>query len=99
MACGLPVVSFDCPVGPGEIIDDGVTGVLVENGSVDALAAAIIRLIEDSGLREKLGAAARQEARRYASDTIAARWEQLFEAHAAQRAAGPGERLRWGRTG
>lgn len=86
MACGLPVISFDCPVGPGQIIDDGVNGVLVENGSIDALAAEIIRLIDDPGLRGKLGAAARRAARRYSSDTIADQWEHLFEAHTLKRA-------------
>lgn len=81
MACGLPVVSFDCPVGPAELVDHGVTGLLVDNGSVAALAREINRLIDDPGLRAKLGAAARQAAADYSSDNIAIRWEKLFEQH------------------
>lgn len=87
MACGLPVVSFDCPVGPAELVDHGVTGLLVENGSVAALAREINRLIDDPGLRAKLGAAARQAAADYSSDNIAARWEKLFEQHLAAHGA------------
>lgn len=55
MACGLPVISFDCPTGPAEIIDDGNNGILVpliagENGLVEAL----LRVIENNNLRKKL---------------------------------------------
>jgi glycosyltransferase involved in cell wall biosynthesis len=81
MACGLPVVSFDCPTGPAELVDDGVTGVLVENGSVPGLVREINRLIDDPELRAKLGMAARQAADDYSSDKIAIRWERLFEQH------------------
>jgi glycosyltransferase involved in cell wall biosynthesis len=78
MRCGLPVVSTECPVGPAEIINDGADGLLVPNGDVDAIAAALLRLINNDELRAGLGQAALRSSRRYDPASIAARYEQLF---------------------
>ena len=79
MACGLPVVSFDCPAGPDEIITDGVDGLLVPFGDVHALAEKLMTLMSDENLRKRLGQQARQTARRYEMTTIADQWTALFE--------------------
>ncbi|SCF84592.1 Glycosyl transferases group 1 [Streptomyces sp. Ncost-T6T-2b] len=55
MRGGLPVVATDCPHGPAEIIEDGVDGRLVPVGDPDAIAAALLQLIEDDGLRHRMG--------------------------------------------
>ncbi|MEU7908083.1 glycosyltransferase family 4 protein [Actinoplanes sp. NPDC049118] len=78
MRCGLPVVSTACPVGPAEIIKDGVDGLLVPTGDVDAIAAGLLRLINDDGLRAALGRAARENSRRYDPAPVAARYAELF---------------------
>ena len=79
MACGLPVVSFDCPAGPDEIITDGVDGLLVPSGDVHALAGKLMTLMADEALRERLGQQARQSARRYEMAAIATQWKDLFD--------------------
>ena len=79
MACGLPVVSFDCPAGPDEIITDGVDGLLVPSGDVYALAEKLMVLMTDENLRRRLGQQARQTAQRYEMTTIANQWIALFE--------------------
>ena len=79
MACGLPVVSFDCPAGPDEIITDGVDGLLVPSGDVHTLAEKLMVLMSDDNLRRRLGQQARQTAQRYEMTTIANQWIALFE--------------------
>lgn len=79
MACGLPVVSFDCEWGPRSIITDGHDGLLVANGQVEALSDALVRVLSDEALRRRLGSAARQSAGRYSMDVIGSKWHQFFE--------------------
>jgi glycosyltransferase involved in cell wall biosynthesis len=79
MACGLPVVSFDCPFGPGCIIKDGIDGVLVENGRVDKLADALNSIMSNPDMRRELAKNAVINVQRYRIDRIADRWRQLFE--------------------
>lgn len=79
MGCGLPLVSFDCQTGPADIIVDGYNGLLVPDGDIKGLAAALNRLIEDPVMRRRMGAAGVERAKEYAPARIAARWEHLFE--------------------
>jgi glycosyltransferase involved in cell wall biosynthesis len=51
MACGLPVVSTDCPFGPSEIIEDGVSGRLVPVGNVETLAGAIHDCLQSADMQ------------------------------------------------
>ena len=62
MAAGLPVVA-SAVGGVPELVVDGETGLLVPPGEPAALAEALARLLDDPGLRERLGAAGRERAR------------------------------------
>ena len=79
MSKGLPVVSFDCPRGPSEIVHDGVDGRLVPEGDVPALTAALLELVEDPERRRAFGAAALRTAERYDAVPIARAWAALLE--------------------
>ena len=78
MSAGLPVVSYDCPTGPRDIVREGVDGYVVPNGDGDALAAALGRLMDDAEMRKAFGAAAVEGAARYDIAAIARRWEELL---------------------
>ena len=75
MSFGVPVVSFDCPNGPHEIVNDGVDGKLVENGNVKALATAVMEMIADKDTRKRMGKAAFQKySDKYILDKILLMW-------------------------
>ena len=79
MACGLPVVSFDCPCGPKDIVKDGEDGILVENGNIDLLASSLSRLMNDETLRLSISKAGQKNAQRFNIGHIAEQWRLLFE--------------------
>ncbi len=79
MACGLPVVSFDCPSGPREIIHDGEDGLLVPPNEIDALATAISRLMSSEDERKRLGRRAADVVNRFGLLRIADMWATVFE--------------------
>ena len=79
MGAGVPVVSFDCPCGPSDIIKDGQTGFLVEHRNEEELARAAIRVLSDEKLRHRLGDASFTEARRYAPERVVAMWVRELE--------------------
>ena len=79
MQCGVPVVSFDCPKGPGEIIAHGEDGILVKDGDVDAFADALLELIEDKNKRIKFGKKAVENVKRYTIDEIGKQWDEVLK--------------------
>ena len=78
MSKGVPVVSFNCPHGPKEIITNEDDGLLIRSKKAAALGEGIRRLIEDEELRRTLGANALRTAANYDMDVIGARWHDLL---------------------
>ncbi len=79
MSAGVPLVAMDCPRGPGEIVDDGKNGLLVDDGDVAGFTEALRRLVEDDDLRRACGRRAHEDARQYGIDRVLEEWLQLFE--------------------
>ena len=74
----LPVVAFDCPNGPGEIVVDGVNGYLVEPGNVELFAEKLLSLIKDSDMREKFSRNALETVKDLKISSIIKKWENLI---------------------
>ena len=79
MACGLPVISFDCPCGPRDIISDNEDGLLVQNGDVNSYVCKLSLLMDDASLRQRMSAAGRKNVERFKMDHIGDRWKKLFD--------------------
>ena len=77
MACGIPVVSTDCPYGPSEIVEDAKSGLLAKM-DVQDLAAKMEWMITHEEERIAMGIAARQAAARYRKEIIMPQWEQAY---------------------
>ena len=65
MACGLPVISTDCPSGPAEILEDGTHGFLVPVGDAVAIAAAVQELVANPTVYADYQQRARARAERF----------------------------------
>jgi glycosyltransferase involved in cell wall biosynthesis len=90
-ACALPLVTCDAP-GCREVVSDGVEGLLVPPRDAGALAEAIARLLDDAGMRERMGRAARAKAlaefdERIVIEKTLAVYRELLGADAARAAA------------
>jgi glycosyltransferase involved in cell wall biosynthesis len=90
MSKGVPVVSFDCPRGPAEIIRDGENGFLVPNGDVEAFGAALLELVRDPARRRRMAAAALETAQEYDMELIGRQWDELIAELLGRPVAAPG---------
>lgn len=75
----LPIVSFDCPTGPAEIVEDGKNGYLVPTYDTDLLAEKINCLIENSEMRMQFSANAKGRLPNFSKPTVCAKWINLIE--------------------
>lgn len=79
MACGVPVIAFDCENGPRSIIADGENGFLIPPFDICLFAEKVMLLMRDKELRCRMGANAQKAASQYEIDRIGQQWKCLFE--------------------
>ena len=78
LSAGYPVIAFDCPWGPAEILKDPASGVLVPNKDVAALGKAMIRLARFESVRSDYSRAAPSAASRFSMPEILALWDRTI---------------------
>ena len=79
MACGVPIVAFDCENGPRNIITNNQNGLLVKPFDVDEYADSLLRLMHDDQLRAQIGSRAYESSKKYMIEDIAVQWKKLFD--------------------
>lgn len=78
-ACGLPIVTFDCPSAPAELVEDGINGYVVKMGDVQGLATRVMSLMADEELRKRMGGESVRVVELFDADVIAGEWKRLYE--------------------
>lgn len=79
MSCGVPAVAFDCQCGPKDIVRHGERGLIVENGDIEGLADAMMKIMGDEGLRKRMGENAKKVVETYSEERVMGLWVNLFE--------------------
>lgn len=79
MSCGLPCVSFDCPTGPQEILDNGKYGLLCENGNQEDLKQKMVTLMCDPSARAEYSIKGRHRSQDYNISNISHEWKTMLD--------------------
>jgi glycosyltransferase involved in cell wall biosynthesis len=79
MACGLPVVAFDCENGPRSLITDGEDGFLIPAYDIGKFSERLVSLMNDEKLRIEMGERGLAKSQKYHITKIGQQWKQLFE--------------------
>ena len=79
LTAGVPVVTYACPCGPRDLIQDGSNGFLVEMGDKATFEARLRILMNDAELRKRMGRNARESAEPYIHDRVMQKWDVLFK--------------------
>lgn len=79
LATGLPIVSYDCPKGPSEIVTSGENGFLAKVGDTAALAQGLCDVIGNEELRKRFGAESKRRSSEFTLDKIMTQWDALFK--------------------
>lgn len=79
LACGIPVVSFDCPCGPRQTISNFENGILVENQNLEKLTQAMNVFVEDEKIYQYCKENAKESVTPFLLDTIGKQWLDLMQ--------------------
>ena len=78
ISLGLTCIAYSFPCGPRDIIEDGRSGYIVENGDKQTFAKRLKELMDNEELRQAMGMNAVESSKKYNVDRVMEQWEALF---------------------
>lgn len=79
MQHGVPCITFDCPYGPKDLVENEKCGFVIEDGNIDLFADRLCYLIDNPDIRKQYACTALNKAQSYQIDIIMSQWESLFQ--------------------
>ena len=79
MSCGLPVIAFDCPYGPSDIITDGKNGFLIKERNFVDYTNKVCMLMENRNLRVEMGKNGMLSSHNFSPKHVMPLWKELFD--------------------
>ncbi|MHA1380987.1 MAG: glycosyltransferase [Candidatus Helarchaeota archaeon] len=79
MACGVPIISTNCPFGPNEIITNSVDGLLVPSGNIEIISKSILMLIKNKNLKKKIVINAKKRSNNFRIEKIGSEYEKVIK--------------------
>ena len=78
LQAGLPIISFDCPTGPRNIIENNITGLLIQDNDLKQYAVELIKLMNDYNKRKIISENCFLASKEFEVDNIMSKWDHLF---------------------
>lgn len=79
MSAGLPIITYSCPCGPKDLIEDGKNGYLIPTNREDIFVDKLFQLMEDENLRREMGLYTLHKIKRFIPENIIKEWDDLFK--------------------
>ncbi len=76
---GMPVIAYNCPTGPEEMIEDGINGFLIDDGNSENFASKILDVFSSNDLYLKLVDGSLSKSDKYSIDSINSEWTKIFK--------------------
>ena len=77
---GLPLISFDIPTGPSEIIEDGKNGFLIKALDVDGMSIRLNEMMRSTDVLVHMSHNSREKAKVFSQEEIESKWNKELEA-------------------
>ena len=75
----MPIVSFDCPTGPSEIIEDNENGFLVPTYNIEEMAEKILKLMEEKETRKRFSDNSQKNIENFSKRNIIKKWKEIID--------------------